>query len=104
AKAATTPGRLGDGVLAAIHLAADRAGLSLESLLPGVRGFGLGTTAVTNTLAARAGRRVGLLVTKGFEEMVPQARGTRVADAEGWLVPPPPNVLAPADARHHGGN
>jgi N-methylhydantoinase A len=93
AKAPTTPGRLGDGVLAAIRLAADRAGLSLDTLLPQVRRFGLGTTAITNALAARAGRRVGLLVTKGFEEMVPQARGTRVADAEGWLVPPPPIVV-----------
>jgi N-methylhydantoinase A len=93
AKAPTTPGRLGDGVLAATRLAAERAGLSLDALLSEVRRFGLGTTAVTNALAARAGRRVGLLVTMGFEEMVPQARGTRVADADGWLVPPPPIVV-----------
>src|SRR5262245_31533222 len=90
AKAPTTPGRLGDGVLAATLLAAERANLTVEALLPQVRRFGLGTTAVTNALASRSGRRVGLLVTKGFEELVPQARGTRVADAEGWLVPPPP--------------
>src|SRR3954451_833618 len=96
AKAPTTPGRLGDGVLAATRLAAERAGLSLQSLLPEVSRFGLGTTAITNALAARAGRRVGLLVTKGFEELVPQARGTRVADAEGWLGPPPPIVVAHA--------
>ena len=89
AKAPTTPGRLGEGVLAAIELAARRRGDSLDELLPSVRRFGLGTTAVTNALASHTGRRVGLLTTAGFEGMLPFARGTRVLDEEGWLVPPP---------------
>jgi len=93
AKAPTTAGRLGDGVLAATALAARRAGDSLETLLPKVSRFGLGTTAVTNVLASRTGRRVGLLVTRGFEHMVPLARGTRVIDAEGWMAMPPPIVV-----------
>jgi len=89
AKAPTTPGRLGEGVLAAARLVAARSGRSLEELLPSVRRFGLGTTAVTNTLAARTGRRVGLLTTSGFEGMLRFAQGTRVVDEDGWLALPP---------------
>ena len=89
AKAPTTPGRLGQGVLAAVELAAQRRGESVQDLLASVHRFGLGTTAVTNVLASRTGRRVGLLTTAGFEGMLPVAQGTRVLDEEGWLAPPP---------------
>jgi len=89
AKSPTTPGRVGDGVIAALELAAARAGTTLDEALPSVRRFGLGTTAVTNVLASRAGRRVGLITTKGFEELVAFARGRRVIDEDGWLTPPP---------------
>ena len=87
AKAPTTPQRLGDGVLDACRVVAGRAGETLESLLPKVDRFGLGTTAVTNTLASRTGRRVGLITTRGFEDLVPLARGRRVNE-DGWLMPP----------------
>src|SRR5262245_25057953 len=64
AKAPTTPSALGRGVLNACRLVAGRAGLSLEDLLPKVTRFGLGTTAVTNTIAAQTGRTVGLITTR----------------------------------------
>ncbi|MHB1582290.1 MAG: hydantoinase/oxoprolinase family protein [Acidimicrobiales bacterium] len=89
AKSSTTPGRLGEGVLAAVGLAAQRSGRTLPELLPQVARFGLGTTAVTNAMAARSGRKVGLLTTRGFESMLPLARGTRVVDEAGWLALPP---------------
>src|SRR5438477_646847 len=63
-------------------------GTTLEALLPTVDRFGLGTTAVTNTLAAWTGQRLGLITTAGFEDIVPLARGTRVC-VDGWLVMPP---------------
>jgi N-methylhydantoinase A len=88
AKAPTTPGEIGKGVLAAAEIAARRRGVSLADLLPSVVRFGLGTTAVTNVLASRTGRPVGLLTTSGFEEMIPIARGTRVVDEDGWLAVP----------------
>src|SRR6185436_5757360 len=87
-KAPTTPDDLGRGVLDACGLVATRAGTTLDALLPRVRRFGLGTTAVTNALASRAGRRVGLVTTRGFEDLVPLARGRRVNE-EGWLMMPP---------------
>ncbi len=94
AKSPTTPNDVGKGVLVAFEIAAKRAGSDLESVLPAVQRFGLGTTAVTNVLASRVGRRVGLLTTKGFEELVSFARGRRVHDEDGWLTPPP-EIVSP---------
>lgn len=94
AKSPTTPANVGEGVLRAIELAAERAGEELDRILPSVGRFGLGTTAVTNVLASRAGRRVGLITTAGFEELVPFARGRKVNDDDGWLTPPP-EIVSP---------
>lgn len=95
AKAATTPHDLGEGVLAACRLAAQRSGSTLTDLLPRVVRFGLGTTAVTNAIASRSGRRVGLITTAGFEDLMPIARAMRVP-RNGWLLPPP-ELVDPTD-------
>lgn len=95
AKSPTTPDAIGAGVIASARLAAERRGEPLEVCLPRVARFGLGTTVVTNVLASRTGRRVGLITTKGFEKMIPLARGERAIDDEGWLVTPP-SLLDPA--------
>jgi N-methylhydantoinase A len=87
AKAPSSTTALGEGVIAGCRLVAQRAGMTLEALLPRVVRFGLGTTAVTNVIAARTGRRVGLITTNGFEDLVPIARVRRVP-RDGWLVPP----------------
>ena len=87
AKAPSTTGALGDGVIEACRLVAQRAGLGIEEMLSRVERFGLGTTAVTNDIASRTGRKVGLVTTRGFEDLVPLARVRRVP-RNGWLVPP----------------
>ena len=87
AKSPSSTTALGEGVIAACRLVAQRAGTTLERLLPQVARFGLGSTAVTNVIAARTGRRVGLITTHGFEDLVPIAR-VRREPREGWLVPP----------------
>jgi N-methylhydantoinase A len=87
AKAPSSTTALGEGVIAGCRLVAQRAGTTLERLLPRVARFGLGSTAVTNVIAARTGRRVGLITTQGFEDLVPIAR-VRREPREGWLVPP----------------
>jgi N-methylhydantoinase A len=87
AKAASTTGALGRGVIAACRLVAQRAGLDIEVMLSRVERFGLGTTAVTNDIASRTGHKVGLVTTRGFEDLVPIARVRRVP-RDGWLVPP----------------
>jgi len=84
AKAASTYPDIGRGVLEACRLAAQSAGGELPDILPRVRKFGLGTTAVTNVIATRRGLRVGLLATRGFEETLRLARG-RTREEDGWL-------------------
>src|SRR5262245_26753372 len=75
AKAASTYPDIGRGVLASCELAAGSAGFAFDDILPRVRKFGLGTTAVTNVIATRRGMRVGLLTTMGFEQTLRLARG-----------------------------
>ena len=87
AKAPSTHGAIGDGVLTACQLVAESAGTTLIDLLPQVERFGFGTTAVTNVIATRSGLQVGLITTAGFEDLVPIARVRRVS-RDGWLVPP----------------
>ena len=84
AKSPSTYPEIGRGVLAACKLAAEAAGQSLDGILPRVKKFGLGTTAVTNVIATRTGLRTGLVTTKGFEETLRLARG-RTQEEDGWL-------------------
>ena len=42
-------------------------------------------------LATRTGIRLGLVTTRGFEDLIPLARGNRVSE-DGWLLLPPPLV------------
>lgn len=87
AKSLTTPCDLGAGVLAAIELVCGKAGHHTGSLLARASRFGLGTTAVTNTIATRKGRRTGLITNAGFEDAVPMAR-CRVETSGGLLHTP----------------
>jgi len=91
AKAPTTKGHLGDGVLEACRRASAQAGTTLEAVVPSIARFGLGTTAVTNVLATRSGPPVGLITTAGFEDQIPLAKGRRILD-DGWVAVPEPVV------------
>ena len=90
-KVPSTPGNPATGVIAACELIAAELGTGLPGLLGLVNRFGLGTTVVTNVLATRTGIRLGLVTTRGFEDLIPLARGNRVS-ADGWLLLPPPLV------------
>lgn len=65
-KAMTTPGRLQDGVFAALRDHAATHDLTLEALLSSIRRFGHGTTQATNALIERTGARTALITTLGF--------------------------------------
>jgi N-methylhydantoinase A len=93
-KVASTPSDPRAGVIAACELLAAAFELDLSGLLGRVSRLGLGTTVVTNVLATGAGRRLGLLTTAGFEDLVPLARGHSVPQ-DGWLMPPP--LLVPRE-------
>jgi N-methylhydantoinase A len=90
-KVPSTPDNPAEGVMAACELIAAELGTGLPGLLSAVDRFGLGTTVVTNVLATRSGTRIGLVTTKGFEDLIPLARGNRVSE-DGWLLLPPPLV------------
>lgn len=87
-KVPSTPHDPALGVLDAVDAVARAMGLDRGVLLGRLSRFGLGTTVVTNALAMHTGRRLGLLTTKGFEDLVPLARGSRSGE-DGWLVAPP---------------
>src|SRR5262245_38005451 len=86
-KVPSDPADPAGAVVAACELVAADLGLGLDELFGQLTRFGLGTTVVTNVLATQSGRRLGLLTTAGFEDLIPLARGSRVSDG-GWLVLP----------------
>lgn len=69
-KAASTPEDFSIGMLNSIEYAAKSLGLSLRSLLESADVLVHGTTVATNALLTGSGARVGLIVTKGFEDTV----------------------------------
>ena len=91
AKASTTPDDVGRGVIDACRAVAARANLSVEAMLQRTHRFGLGTSVVTNLLATRSGRRVGLITTRGFEELVPIGRGA--LESQGGFLGPIPQLV-----------
>lgn len=74
-KSATTPMNEAEGFLASAEDAADAWGISLESLFSGVNVVLYSGTGMLNTLLSRTGRRLGLITTKGLEDMILMGRG-----------------------------
>lgn len=67
-KSPSTPGRLLEGLLAALTLVAVKEGSSLEELLGKLDRISHGTTAATNAFIERRGAKVAILTTRGFED------------------------------------
>jgi N-methylhydantoinase A len=74
-KAFSTPARPALGVLAALENAAALVGGDVRRVLEGAERFAHGTTVGTNALIQRRGARVGLLMTRGFEDTLVLGRG-----------------------------
>jgi len=74
-KSATTPRNEAEGFLASAEDAADAWGISLEELFSGVGVVLYSGTGMLNTLLSRTGRRLGLITTKGLEDMILMGRG-----------------------------
>src|SRR5512143_2442612 len=67
-KADTTPRDFSEGVVKALTEVANQIGISLQELLKQTVFFGHGTTVGSNALITKRGARVGLIITKGFED------------------------------------
>jgi N-methylhydantoinase A len=93
AKVPTTPADQSEGVMAAVWLALDRAGLD-----PGaVASFAHGMTVATNALLEERGARTALIATEGFTDVLELARQNRP-----HLYRPceaPPVALVPPELR-----
>lgn len=74
-KAATTPRNEADGFITSAQDAADAWGISLPELFSGVSVVLYSGTGMLNTLLSRTGRKLGLITTKGLEDMILMGRG-----------------------------
>ncbi|MGE3772571.1 MAG: hydantoinase/oxoprolinase family protein [Gammaproteobacteria bacterium] len=76
-KAPSTPGNFADGVLEALRRAGERIGLELPQLLQSITMLAHGTTAGTNAIIQRRGAKVGLVTTRGHNDVIHIMRGSR---------------------------
>jgi len=76
-KAPSTPRDFAAGVLEALRRAGDKVGLSLAALLGSITMLNHGTTAGTNAIIQRKGAKVGLLTTRGHNDVIHIMRGSR---------------------------
>ena len=67
-KSPSTPGRLQEGLLAALTAAAEKEKTDLAALLGRIDRIAHGTTVATNAFIERRGAKVALLTTRGFED------------------------------------
>src|SRR5437667_5163079 len=74
-KSATTPRDEAEGFIASAADAAEAWGISLDELFSGVNVVLYSGTGMLNTLLSRTGRRLGLITTKGLEDMILMGRG-----------------------------
>jgi acetone carboxylase beta subunit len=74
-KAATTPKNESEGFIASAEDAAEAWGISLETLFSDLDVVLYSGTGMLNTLLSRTGRKLGLITTKGMEDMVLMGRG-----------------------------
>ncbi|MGR8921332.1 MAG: hydantoinase/oxoprolinase family protein [Gammaproteobacteria bacterium] len=77
AKAPSTPGNFAAGVIEAIERAAAKVELDMATLLDRIRVLAHGTTVGTNAIIQRRGARVGLVTTRGHNDVIHIMRGSR---------------------------
>lgn len=96
-KAATTPERLLDGLMATLEAVAADVGVPLQSLLSDCNRFVHGTTIVTNSVTELRGARVGVVTTEGFGDSLRIARSARNAERDNHKQLNVPDI-APREA------
>ncbi|MDQ0472295.1 hydantoinase/oxoprolinase family protein [Labrys wisconsinensis] len=74
-KAATTPRDESEGFIASAADAAEAWGISLDELFRGIDVVLYSGTGMLNTLLSRTGRKLGLITTRGLEDMILMGRG-----------------------------
>ncbi|HIF11149.1 MAG TPA: hydantoinase/oxoprolinase family protein, partial [Sneathiellales bacterium] len=77
AKAPSTPDEFARGMLDAMTTAAGSLGLSITELCKSIRLLAHGTTVGTNAVVQKRGDKVGLITTKGHNDVIHIMRGSR---------------------------
>ena len=99
AKVPSTPNPA-EGVVQAVLVAAERAGVSSGDIDLVLNG----TTVVTNTVLEQRGARVGLIVSRGFRYILEIARSWTPGPVSGWMIwEKPPPLADTRDVREVGG-
>lgn len=75
AKAPSTPDDIARGYFDSVGAAAEKIGLTREDLFRELEVLGYGATVVLNTVLTRSGARVGVITTRGFEQIFDMGRG-----------------------------
>jgi N-methylhydantoinase A len=91
AKTPSTPQDQSIGVLNGIHKIAELAELAPEEIKLILHG----TTVATNAVLEEKGALVGLITTKGFEQILHVARSQTPGPLAGWIIMQKPDPLAP---------
>ncbi len=77
AKAPSTPDNFAQGMIDAIAGAADRLGLAADRLYEQVALLSHGTTVGTNAVVQKRGAKIGLITTRGHNDVIHIMRGSR---------------------------
>ena len=92
-KTPSTPGDPSEGVLKGVRRICEEAGIEVSDL----RNILHGTTVATNAVLESKGARVGLITTRGFQQILHLARSQTPGPLAGWIImikPDPPASLA----------
>jgi N-methylhydantoinase A len=81
------------GVLTGIHKVASLAGIDPNRVSLILHG----TTVATNAVLEGKGARVGLITTRGFEQVLHVARGQTPGPLAGWIIMIKPEPMAPLE-------
>ena len=80
AKAPSTPGNFAEGLMNALEAAARKCGQPVPALLAETALVSHGTTVGTNAIVQKRGARVGLVTTRGHNDVIHIMRGSRGLD------------------------
>jgi acetone carboxylase beta subunit len=94
-KAPSTPNDIAEGFTASLDAARERLGLDVSEFYSALEVIGYGGTTVLNSILTRRGGRPGLLITKGFEDLLLMERGKQT-----WVELPRADRIHPVTHRH----
>ena len=94
-KAPTTPDDIASGFIAALDMARDASVSSGQEFLDSLEVVGYGATTVLNSLLTRRGGEPGLLITRGFEDLLLMERGK-----QSWVQLSRVDRIHPVSHRH----